>query len=181
MTKTNKELLQVGDIIEIKEGMSISADIPNKFVASNRRMSSELTRTDVRIGEVLKNPMDIEKTRTDLEKSLTNCFVVTCGASVDPVVLHELIELTLNNYQEEELDTSIFAGEYLVVDAKKEGGNYNGYEFFDGDYSVQCQKLKDGQFDPNGTKIYFYQLGNYAPTLSPNQVQPVRKLTPTFI
>lgn len=46
------KILQVGDIIEITEGMKIYAQIEERFVYSNKRTSKELTQTDIKVGEV---------------------------------------------------------------------------------------------------------------------------------
>ena len=43
-------MLQVDDIIVLKEGMTVYADIPEHFVYSNRRGSFESTRHEVTIG-----------------------------------------------------------------------------------------------------------------------------------
>ncbi len=42
--------LQEGDVIELKEGMKVYADIPEHFVYSNRRGSFDMTHHDVTLG-----------------------------------------------------------------------------------------------------------------------------------
>lgn len=49
------ELLQEGDIITIKAGMSVSAQVPEMFIYANRRDSKALTTTTVKVGSVLDN------------------------------------------------------------------------------------------------------------------------------
>ena len=48
---TKKRLLQEGDIITLKEGMEVYANIPHKNVYFNRPFSTELTRDKITIGE----------------------------------------------------------------------------------------------------------------------------------
>lgn len=48
-------LLEEGDIITIKTGMSISVQVPEMFVYSNRRDSKALTTTTVKVGSILDN------------------------------------------------------------------------------------------------------------------------------
>lgn len=53
------------------------------------------------------------------------------------------------------------SGDYVVVDVKMDGGGYGhgpGDYYPDG-FHVYAQKLKDGEYDPDGLKITFYQSG----------------------
>jgi hypothetical protein len=47
-----KKLLQEGDVIELKEGHKVYADIPEKYYYDNRRNSNKLTHADVEIGGI---------------------------------------------------------------------------------------------------------------------------------
>lgn len=47
-----KKLLQEGDVILLKSGHTVYADIPEKYYYDNRRNSNKLTHADVEIGGV---------------------------------------------------------------------------------------------------------------------------------
>lgn len=45
------EYLRVGEVIELKEGMTISAEIEQRFIYANCPTSTELVKTTIRIGQ----------------------------------------------------------------------------------------------------------------------------------
>lgn len=55
MAPSNLPLLKEGDSITIYPGMSVSVEIPEMFVYSNKRDSKKLVKTTVKLGSVLDN------------------------------------------------------------------------------------------------------------------------------
>lgn len=73
--------------------------------------------------------------------------------------------------------TAHFAGEYVVVKARKSGGGYGhgpGDCYPDG-HEVTAKKLNNGKFDPEAVEIRFYQSGCFT-VVWQNDVQVLRKM-----
>lgn len=56
--KIMEKFLQIGDVIDLKEGMAVYAEVPEGFIFSNRRDSmKEKTTAKIVLGEVLDNTL----------------------------------------------------------------------------------------------------------------------------
>ena len=79
------------------------------------------------------------------------------------------------------IDTGEWAGEYLVVEAKWDGGGtgHGPHDVYPDGWSIVAKKLKDGNYDPEGNEIHFYQSGSF--TIMHTDVPVLRHLTPTFV
>lgn len=160
---TNNKLLRVGDVIEIKEGMEIYADIPEKFAYSNS-CSSDITRALVKVSEKLGYiPATVSV--------VVNKIADVLSRHDYNVPLYELSGL-LERYNsdksiKEVLDTSSFVGEYLVYKATEDGGSHvHGYS---GGWHVFARKVNEPP-----VKIDFYQSGCFTAMMSPDEISPIR-------
>jgi hypothetical protein len=86
---------------------------------------------------------------------------------------HDEIKLPKTyTYKDETLTFS--NGEYVVVKTDWEGGGMN----FDGPYPhgycVYCRALKDGEYDPDGNMISFFQTGSYGCKIK--NITPIKKI-----
>jgi hypothetical protein len=75
--------------------------------------------------------------------------------------------------------TSQFEGEYLVVDAKMDGGSdYNDRDYYPPGHHVTAKKMgADGQPDENGVTIDFYQSGSFTHRNDPQTTPVLRRYT----
>lgn len=180
MNQKEMGFLQVGDVFEIKKGMKVNAEVPSKFIFTNCRMSNLTSKTKIVVGIFLKNKMDVEATANELKESIARSVSSVCGAVADPMAVQDLVSSVMNSYEEETLDTTMFCGEYLVINTTFDGG-CGGHDPYPNGHHVFCRKLKDGKYDPNGTQIDFYQSGSFSSMILPENVQPIRKMTMEFI
>ena len=65
-------------------------------------------------------------------------------------------------------------GEYVVVKTGWEGGGMNFDGPFPHGYCVYCRALKDGQYDPDGNMISFFQTGSYGCKIK--NITPIKKI-----
>lgn len=145
-------LLQKDDILNIEKGWRVYAKIPDKFIVSNRRLSNEVNNHDFIVGEILSVSSSEKKREiTALLRSMKNSFRHH-GIDVTDAKIIENLKSFNFNMGDEEFDTSIFIGKYIVVNTE-----------FIHDYSygnslkVILKKMKDNKLDPNGLEISFYQ------------------------
>lgn len=172
--------LQTGDVIEMKEGMKISASIPAKFVYMNRRFSETMTKTEICIGQVRKNTVDVEEVKLSIEKKVKDAFQTAAGFEVADEAVKSIVDSILPTHVEETFDGSEFKGEFLVIKTAFDGGSSDIRDSYPNGHHVFAKKLKDGKFDPDGIEISFYQSGCFTNTILPSEIQPTRKLTMTF-
>lgn len=111
------KLLKVGDVIQLKLGHKIYADVPEHFVYSNKRGSFKLTHTNITIGG----------------------------------------------------ETSYFAGRYVVVKTKRDGGGTGhgpGDVYPDG-HHVFCEAMDN----PDLPIVDFYQTGSFTAMIE--NIEPI--------
>lgn len=160
-------LLQKGNIIRLKKGMTVNASIPEKFVDIDNPYSTKLTSTEVIIGEVLRNSGVPKKSEliNDLTEYLED-YTHYDG------ITKEIVEAFVNSlnldYTMEKFDTTVFAGEYCVTQTHSErcGPYFEGYHFPDA-WHVFCQKV--GEPD---VCVDFYQTGTFTPMIP--DIMPIK-------
>ena len=178
-----KSFLQTGDVVEIQKGMSVSVSIPEKFVYSNKRGSNEIVNRLIEIGTIFDNSVDVEMVKKQIIKGIQESFDFRVGIHVESEEAETFVSSILEEYKEERFDTSIFIGEYVVVHTELSGGGFgHGIhdEYPDG-HEVRCKKMKEGLYDPKGIEITFYQSGCFSNMITPEQIQPIRKMIQTFL
>lgn len=147
--------LQVGDIIKLENGHEIYAQLKEKFAYINTPYSNKIIQKKIKIGEILRNNKANDKeNRKD------------AGIMLIEKYIDDEIPLDI-------LDTSIFAGEYVVTSTYltgKEDGN---------GWGVNCKKLNNKKWDENGAEIYFYQNGFF--DAINKYLNPIGKMKMMFI
>ena len=168
-----KDLLEVGDVIDLKKGMEVYAEIPAKFVYSNRSLSEELTDEEVTVGEEYTSKPETNKTVDSLVKGILERFDSE-GVKLSKTAAKGFV---ISNLKQPKPSTfTLKGGEFLVTNTKFTGGSTDmarGDVYPDGHY-VTCQRLKNGKYDENGTVVSFYQSGSFSAMIK--HIEPVRSL-----
>lgn len=176
--RSNKNKLQLGDIFNVFHGMKVYADIPAKFIYSNTPFDGTKCSTELIVGNVYKSS---NETMDFLVKSLIKLskdYSDFNGIKFDKSKLAEAIILPKN--KKTEFDSSIYIGEYIVVETAMTGGGTGhgpGDVYPDG-WHITAKKLKNGKFDKDGLKISFYQSGCF--TVTHEYIPVLRKMKQSF-
>jgi hypothetical protein len=175
-----KAVLKEGDVINLKNGMKVYADIPEKFVYVNRKKSNEKTHHEVVVGKVLYNDIDIDRDVDNLAIDVISAFNFRLGLGLTKAEALRLIKTKISKPRE--VSFCFEAGEFVIVKTTYDGG---GVAMFNEEYSnghhVYCKKLRDGSYDENGVEIDFYQTGSFSAVIEPSKISAVRTLTAKFV
>lgn len=183
MSRSKKsKLLRAGDVIQIEKGMEIYAVIPARFVYSNATYSTKNAQTNLKVGVRLENAEFNTNLSKKIQKAVLDAIEFQVG--IRPIKLtEEFVERVImeakSKLGEPSFDTSVLAGEYLVVSARSAGGSPD-QNYPDG-WHITALRMKDGAYDPAGTKIEFFQTGCFNATITPEQIQPIRHLRPRTV
>lgn len=154
------KLLQRGDIINLEKGMTVYAEIPEKFYFCNTPFSSNLYKCDVNIGRTyIKEAVSKEELEEAISKRLTekiiNFFRIS---SISPELISnfskDLIKKSNLNLSKETFDSSVFAGKYIVDYAFSDGGGSTHDGGYPSGHHVFCHKIDDPSIS-----VDFYQTG----------------------
>jgi hypothetical protein len=173
--------LHKGDVFQLKKGMRVYADIPERFAYGNRQLSMKQTETDIVIGWVMKaSPLP---PLTGIADRIIDAASWDDGMTLpksDVLALLEKVRETRLEGLPKQFDTSIYIGEYVVTDARMEGGGTGmgpGDVYPDG-WRIIARKLNNEEYDPKGLRISFYQSGCFSAMLT--NIKPVRKMEQSF-
>lgn len=162
-------LLKIGDVIEIKAGMEIYAEIPEKFRFSNRPLSSKLTTAELLVGQVLTNNCrNWEKNEKEVIMRTKETFKKILGVAPEEEI-ETFVSQHFPKTVQETFDTSDYIGEYVVTSTLSDFHSHQ----------VICKKLNQSLFDPNGCNIFFYQRSDF--TNKMEEIQPIRKMELLFV
>jgi len=168
--KPIETFLQEGDVILIKKGMKVYANLPIKFFAFNEPINDNITNKYIEIGTKLES------------QPITKSDILECVNKIDKIISY-LSNKNLNNKitdfllsiidekQSEIFDTSNLEGEYIVYRTCYDGGSTGRDEYPNG-HHVYCENINNSNF-----KIDFYQSGCFSAVILPCNIQPIRKLT----
>lgn len=154
-----KTRIQTGDVIEIKKGMYVMAMLQEKFCRLNRPTSTELVTGMINVGDILTNDRISERHYEDEVKDKTKKLIHELqldGEVIQQEEAENLIRKHLPNiqdFQKEQLDTSIFEGQYVVLRSfmnQEGGGHGEGYWNVE---TVVCKQLNSDGYDPEGTEL----------------------------
>ena len=177
----SEKFLQKNDVINLEKGTRVYAKIPEKFVFENRRASNNLTKTEITIGEVYNNKVNINKIMERILERIKDSFMYEIGMNINQQKAEDFITSSLNSYKFETFDTSMFIGEYCVIETSMTGGSYaQGYDYYPDGYMVRCKKLKDGLVDENGIEVSFYQSGSFTVVIKPDEIQAIRQISQKY-
>jgi hypothetical protein len=176
-----KTLLKEGDVIFLKKGMKVYAQIPEKFVYDNKKKSNAKTSHEAVVGEVLTNDTDISEDKADLVKDIIHDFDFRLGVRISKVEAQAMVDSKVKAPKDSTF--CLHGGEFLVVETKREGGGKAMFndEYPDG-HHVFCKKLNaDGSYNENGLEVDFYQTGSFTAMIESTEISPIRTLTAKFV
>lgn len=145
-------LLQKGDQIRLEKGMEVYAKIPDRFRYCNQPFSSISSNFDIKIGEIYRKEAPSKEAL--IEKIM--CSLTYIEVTEEQVTA--FVDSLSLNYNSEEFDTSLYAGEYVVDSTSLCGGGTqgtpSGTETFPDGWCVFCSKIDDPSI-----QVHFYQTG----------------------
>lgn len=170
--------LQEGNVIKLQNGMRVYGLIPEKFVYSNRKTSTELTRSEIEIGKVYENDTNLQKVTSNIVKGIIERFSWE-GVNVDVSKVVEFVKGNVPEQQKEQF--SLKEGEFVVIKTTFDGGGtgHGQNDVYPDGYHVFCKALKNGEYDENGIEISFYQSGSF--TCMITNISSVRDMKMMFI
>jgi hypothetical protein len=177
----NNKLLKEGDVIFLATGMKVYAEIPEKFVYGNKKLSKELTTHEVVVGENIGNDTDLSEDRNDLVKDIVDAFDFRLGFKLKKSEALEFIVLKTKSVKSESF--LLEEGEFVVTQTQFTGGGHGmgmNDEYPNG-HHITCKKLKDGQYDPKGIEITFYQSGSFTAMILPEKIKAIRQMERKFV
>lgn len=171
-----KCLLQKGDKIRLEKGMKVYAPIPNKFLFDNTPFSTEVYESEaIEIGKYYRKKL---VTKEELIIQSIEAIARIVHISADKLInmsrkeMETFIDSLCLNFDEEEFDSSIYAGEYIVECVSFGGGGVqgtpSGSEIYPNGWRVFCVKVDDPSIHVN-----FYQTGSFTAVI-PN-ICPISK------
>ena len=166
------KLLQIGDVVLIKKGVTIMADIPKKFVYSNTPFDNEIRKSIIEVGKIYENiKPNIMHERDSIIKDIIDVFEKR-GLEVDSKNIAKLIVDDIK-YP----DDAIYVfkgGEFEVINTVLVPECRNWNDWYPEEYRVICKRLKNGLHDEDGDEIEFSQTGAVS-TLIDN-IHPIDKM-----
>lgn len=162
-------LLQKGDKIRLEKGMKVYASIPAKFFFANTPFSTEIyDSADITIGRIYhKQVVSKEELIGKLMDGVASIVKIS-REEIDVMSRKELeafIDSLGLNFDEEEFDSSIYAGEYIVEYTSFGGGGTqlgpNSLDIYPNGWRVYCVKVDDPSIHVN-----FYQTGDFTAVIS---------------
>lgn len=166
--------LQVGDVFKLQKGMTVYAEVPEKFVYSNCKTSDELTSTEVTIGEKYTTDPDIRPLVNKIARGVVKEF----SKENIEIKLNKAVEFVKQNVPELKKEHFIInENEFVVIRTAFDGGGtgHGPHDVYPDGHHVFCKALKNGKYDKNGIEINFYQSGSF--TCMIENIIPIRKMT----
>lgn len=152
-------LLQKGDKIRLEKGMKVYASIPAKFFFANTPFSTEMyDSADITIGRIYhKQVVSKEELIGKLMDGVASIVKIS-REEIDRIAMETFVKSLSLNFDEEEFDSSIYAGEYIVECTSFGGGGKqstpSGVETYPDGWRVYCVKVDDPSI-----RVNFYQTG----------------------
>lgn len=175
-----KDFLKVGDVIELKKGMKVYAEVPSHFIFENRHLSNRLTSHDVEIGNVFDNTHTLDA-QTDrlINKIMGRIHEEFASEELKIVDSAKLANHVRENIPKQSITKlTIPEGEYVVVNTELDGGGRSHNDVYPDGHRVYCKKLLfDGRYDDKGFEVNFYQSGSFTAMIEPVDLEVVRKLS----
>lgn len=148
-----KKFLEVGDIIQLENGMTVYAAIPEKFLHHDAPFSEERLECPIEIGKVYRKSVPdkerfVEQLWLGIRKKLL-------GADVKREAVASFVDSLGLNFSPEEFNSSGLAGVYRVYKS-----SYNGL-------LVCCEKIDNPEI-----RVHFSQRVGVLPTSL--DIKPIR-------
>lgn len=175
-----KDFLKEGDVIFLKNGMQVHAQIPEKFVFDNKKLSNTMRLNQVIVGKYYSMRPNITNDILKLADSIVADFDFHLGVKLKQADAALFITTNLPA-----ITTSSFIlneGEFVVVKTAFEGGGTAMFhDTYPDGHHVFCKRLNpDGTYNDNGTEINFYQSGCFSGTILPKDLEVLRTLSKNF-
>lgn len=176
MKKSKSKFLQKGDVISLEVGMTVYANIPAKFVYSNKPLDDTKVSHDVKIGKVFG-------IAANFNKEVGRCIdrvkesVESIGLRVSKSLVKDFVDSLLPEQVDETYDTGKLAGMYVVTGTQNTGGGpAHGNDFYPNGHEVTIKRLKtNGAFNPKGIELKFYQSGAFTAMIT--DIEPVKHMS----
>ncbi len=172
-------LLKEGDVINLKKGMKVYAEIPEMFVYSNKKTSRKLTTHDVTVFELYSNDTKITEDINSVSKSIVDDFDSKLGFKLS---VKDAKEFVLSKVKKPKSESFVLnGGEFVVIRTTSDGGGtgMGAHDVYPNGHRVYCKRLRNGDFDENGTEVNFYQTGSFTAMIT--KIKPIRKMKPKFV
>jgi hypothetical protein len=179
-----KRLLKVGDVFKLEKGMAVYTELPAKFVYVNKSVSDAPAHTKVVVGETrcVEN-IDWAGIGIKLCKEIKHQFEFMLGGAPPDREIELFISNSISRLRiptgPNTRDMSYLAGEYVVVAVNEEDGGpdgMNGRDSYPDGHHVKAIKLTDGEYDPHGVKIDFYQTGCFSAMITQSELTLTKKI-----
>ena len=162
--------LEEGHVIELKEGMQVYAELPEKFIYINTA-SNRPTIREVIVGDVYK------AMRVDVYDFRSKIYDVFKQRGID--IKSEFIDKFIEeNVPKSDKDETFMLppGKFVVTETR-------GSADQDGSYAdkIICMRLDThDNYDGFGDVVSFYQEEGWTAVITPEQIQPIGKMRKTF-
>lgn len=176
-----KSLLKEGDVVFLKNGMKVYTMIPERFVYDNAKLSKELTKHEIVVGEEIVNNIKIDKDIKNLANDIVGSFSFRLGYKLSKA---EALALIVSKIKiEPKPDTfTLEEGEFVVTKTTHDGGGTAMFnDVYPDGHHVHCKKLEDGNFDADGIEIDFYQTGSFTAMIEPKEISSIRTMSMKFV
>lgn len=154
------KLLQRGDIINLENGMTVYAEIPEKFYFYKSQFSSKLCKVAVNIGTTyIKKAVSEDDILKKIRNNITSTGIFgiyNIPSELISSFSKDLIKKLNLNLSEETFDSSVFAGKYVVDYAFSDGGGSSSDGGYPSGHHVFCHKIDDPSIS-----VDFYQTGYF--------------------
>jgi len=162
-------LLKVGDIINIVNGMEVYVRVPEMFFVDNRKTSKELMTHNVIIGKVYENNIDINENIDTVAKGIVEEF--NCeGFNIS---FEDAKAFVLKKVKQPKKKIFVIKeGIFKVVHTNFEGGGegMGKHDTYSNGHHVFCKRIGKG----NISEIDFYQTGCFTAMIK--NIVPIKKL-----
>lgn len=157
-------LLQKGDRIRLEKGMRVYAPIPSKFIFANTPFSTGVYESEaIEIGRVYRKlAVTKDKLLNESFEAISRILHISAEElnKMSRKEMETFIDSLALNFDEEEFDSSIYAGEYMVEYVSFGGGGLqgtpSGYEIYPNGWHVFCARVDDPSI-----RVNFYQTGDF--------------------
>jgi len=174
-----KNFLQEGDVIFLKKGMKVHAQIPEKFVYGCSVLSKEMAQYEIEVGKVYTRDTDLNTGIHLLTNSIVQAFESKLGVKISAADAKEFIMTKLPVVKKDKFVLN--EGEFVVIRTAMEGG-FTGHDAYPDGHHVYCKRLNaNGSYNEKGTEINFYQSGCFTGIILPDNIEVVRVQTKKLV
>ena len=165
------KFLQEGDVIELKDGMTVYAEIPERFRYGGSTFSKSTTVTEVVVGKEYRVPHPNENLTTALMVDFAHYGVLISRSKI-----RDFVEDFLPEIKDEVF--CLQPGKFVVYKTSYEGGSsgggMNGHDSYPDGHRVFCESTIEPEI-----KVNFYQSGSFTAMIV--DIKPIAKMSKVWI